>query len=304
MLKDLTYIKEDLVINDFKKLAIFASFSINNTITDDVIFYLRKLSEVVDAIIFVADNQIEEEEITKIKELVIFAEFKKHGKYDFGSYQRGFFWAKDNGMLDKTEEIVFCNDSVCGSYQPISKIFEKKIADGNPDFYGHTCNDIIITKNLEKNKYVLNIQEGNTHIQSYFFIISKNIFNKDYFFNFMKSIKHIDDKYEIIKQYEIGLSDLLKAKGCSIKTFNERPTRYWEMMFDAPKQYVFLKKSVLCSMHYTLKINRILRKYNYPYLYANREKLLPNTLINYITLYLMLRKKRIIKNFKNLINKY
>lgn len=95
----------------FKRLAVFASFNKDGLILDYVVYYLKELKKVVDGIIFVTDNPILPTELEKIKDFIVYAECQRHEEYDFGSYKRGFFWAKKNGLLKDCEELVFCNDS-------------------------------------------------------------------------------------------------------------------------------------------------------------------------------------------------
>ena len=76
-----------------KMLGIFASFDKDNIIDDYVVYYLKELSKFAD-IIYVADNYISEFELYKIKEYAIKTITIPHGEYDFGSYKRGYIYAK------------------------------------------------------------------------------------------------------------------------------------------------------------------------------------------------------------------
>lgn len=179
----------------FKRLAVFASFNKDGLILDYVVYYLKELKKVVDGIIFVTDNPILPTELEKIKDFIVYAECQRHEEYDFGSYKRGFFWAKKNGLLKDCEELVFCNDSCYGPVYPFSEMFEE-MATRSCDFWGMTQN--------------IQIAE---HIQSYFLVFKKNIFKSRYFIKFMKKIKPQSSVQKVIKKYEVGLSQHLLKHG-------------------------------------------------------------------------------------------
>ena len=75
-----------------KRLCIFAHYDKDNIIDDYVIYYLNSLKEVCDDIIFVSDNNLQEEERNKLNGIVSKIIAKSHGEYDFGSYKRGFLY--------------------------------------------------------------------------------------------------------------------------------------------------------------------------------------------------------------------
>ena len=108
-----------------RRTAIFASFSGDGRIKDTVLYYLRGLREVVDNIVFIANNPVFPDEIEKLQNLVRLTVFRHHGCYDFGSYKIGWNEAKALGLLDPAicDELVVCNDSCYGPVFPFSESF-------------------------------------------------------------------------------------------------------------------------------------------------------------------------------------
>ena len=108
-----------------RRTAVFASFSGDGRIGDAVLYYLRGLREVVDSIVFVANNPVFPDEAAKLDGLVRLAVFRHHGCYDFGSYKIGWYEAKALGLLepDVCDELVVCNDSCYGPVFPFSESF-------------------------------------------------------------------------------------------------------------------------------------------------------------------------------------
>ena len=185
------------------RLSIFASYDKDNIIDDYVVFYLKELSKISD-IIYVSDCDIFEEEFTKIKDYCIHIINGRHGEYDFGSYKRGFLYAKENNLLKDYDYLIFCNDSVYGPFFDLGSIINC-LENKNTDVYSmfHCFKDKV----------------NNEHLQSYFISMNKNIFLSSWYIEFMTSIQKEKNKDDIIFKYEEGMTSLFKKQGCSICSF-------------------------------------------------------------------------------------
>lgn len=226
-----------------KRYCVFAGYNKENKIGDDVIFYLKELNKITDGIVFIMDNPIDKTEEKKLEGLTIYHKFEKHNEYDFGSYKRGFFYLKENGFLDDTSEIVFANDSCYGPLKPLKLFIEKWEKANKPDFYGITINNYGFKYSSKPI-----IATYFPHIQSYFFLITKNIFEKVFFVDFMASIKHFDNFEEVVKNYEMGLSDLIVKNGFKLKAyfdfkdFDKNPSAEGMPMYQTINKGFFIKK--------------------------------------------------------------
>lgn len=262
-----------------KRYCVFASYSKENKIGDDIIFYLKELNKITNGVVFVMDNLIDEIEAKKLEELTIYYKCEKHNEYDFGSYKRGFFYLKDNGFLDNTSEIIFANDSCLGPLKPLNLFIEKWEKENKPDFYGITINNYGFKYSSKPI-----ITSYFPHIQSYFFLITKNIFEKDFFVNFMASIKHFDNFEEVVKNYEIGLSDTIKRNGFDLKgyfkfdNFKKDPTLEEKPMFVTIKKGFFIKKkNELLKNKDKNFVNYFLQKNIFPYILNKKGELVKKT---------------------------
>lgn len=226
-----------------KRYCVFAGYNKENKIGDDVIFYLKELNKITDGIVFIMDNPIDKTEEKKLEGLTIYHKCEKHNEYDFGSYKRGFFYLKENGFLDDTSEIVFANDSCYGPLKPLNLFINKWEKANKPDFYGITINNYGFKYSSKPI-----IMSYFPHIQSYFFLITKNIFEKDFFVDFMASIKHFDNFEEVVITYEMGLSDLIVKNGFKLKAyfdfkdFNKNPSAEGMSMYQTINKGFFIKK--------------------------------------------------------------
>lgn len=191
-----------------KRVAIFAGYTPEGKISEAQIYYLQELKKVVDNIIFVADSQIFEEELNKIKDLVCYCDFERHKGYDFYSYKKGIEYAKNRGFLDGTEQLILCNDSCYAPIFPFEDSFNKMEQVGC-DFWGYTQNRLNEGKKSPQH----------LHLQSYFIVFNNKVFSSGAFNNFFSNIK-IEDKVEdVIKKYELTFTSILNRAGFASTTF-------------------------------------------------------------------------------------
>ena len=194
-----------------KRAVVFAGYSYDGLIFEDVYDYLKELRNYSDCIIAVYDNDsLQKSAVEKL--LNGYADgciINHHGEYDFGSYKKGYLVLKEKGILDSVDKLILCNDSVIfqgRSLEPFFKREEKK------DFYGFTS----YKKGIQYNTPQKGIPP---HIQSYFLSISKEIYSTDWFDKFMLSIQKEANKDNVIFKYELGISKLIQEKGYELTTF-------------------------------------------------------------------------------------
>ena len=192
-----------------KRTVLFASYSKQEKIENYVLTYLSELKRVAETIIFVADNVLPSSEISKLSELVDFYQTEPHGEYDFGSYKRAMAIARENGVLDDSEELILCNDS-CFCVAPFSAVF-KEMDSRECDFWGLVQSDVF-----------------QKHLQSYFLVFKKNCFeNLEAFLN---TVTRKNSLYEVVTSYETALTAHLEGFGYKSATYmvagkNENPTK-------------------------------------------------------------------------------
>ncbi len=224
------------------RLCIFAHWDRDQIIDDYVIYYLESLRKVCTKIIFVSDCNLPPEEKSKIEGIADCLICEHHGEYDFGSYKRGFLYAKNTEL--NFDEIIFANDSCYGPFYPLDRVL-RKTENKKCDWWGLTAN----TYGLKKcgDKYVSCYDK---HIQSYFFALRPQVFKNPEFVNFITSVKPLKTKDEIILNYEIGLTKLLDRMGfkkyicINCYTHTENCTaKKWDKLI-IKKNYPFLKTSI------------------------------------------------------------
>lgn len=215
-----------------KILTIFAGYDKDNIIDNYVLFYLKELNKFSD-IIYIADCEMSNSELNKIENLTIKATAEKHGEYDFGSYKRGYIYAKENNILENYDYLILCNDSVYGPFFSLEELFNKM---KNYKFCGlYKSRDIKIATHY--------------YIGSFFIVVKREVFLSDMFSNFLSSVKKEEDKIKIIKNYEFGLSKLMIDNGINIEglfydtDISNRP--YFEPLKLLDEGFPFIKKHIL-----------------------------------------------------------
>jgi rhamnosyltransferase len=187
-----------------KRLFIFAGYDKDCIVDATLLHYLQSLSELGD-IVFTMDNNLPDIEIAKIKSItnILSVTAVNHGEYDFGSYKRGFQYAKKNKLLDKYDWIYFVNDSVYGPLFDIKNILEDLESRGV---------DLIGMTDFQNKPTPL-------QVQSWFVGISQRVANEQFLADFMNNVTHEVAKQLIILKYEVGLSQTILKHGYKMSTF-------------------------------------------------------------------------------------
>lgn len=189
-------------INRPVRYAVFAGYNADKTIHPYVITYLKGLNEVTDGVVYIADSELKEEEYQKLKDLVIHTEHIRHDEYDWGSYKRGFNWLKENGYLEKADEIIFANDSCYAPMKSFKPMFREMNKRKDLDFWG----------DLQNTRFT-------THLQSYFLVFRPRVFLNSKFNRFMNDVTHQIDSSLYITEYEVKLTPELQKIGFKWDTY-------------------------------------------------------------------------------------
>jgi len=128
------------------------------------------------------------------------------------------------------------NDSVYGPFKPLDKILEN-LEQSGADHIG-----------MFYNKHAINNYAP--HIQSWFFGVSKTVATSGYFDDFLQNIRHESDKNEIIRKYEVGITEMLQKNGNKSFAFMTTDLTKDDYFYNNPSLAIqqgmpFLKKRVI-----------------------------------------------------------
>ena len=124
---------------------------------------------------------------------------RRHCAYDFGSYRLGLVEAESRGWLASASHVLLCNDSVIGPFFGLEPVVQKMIDSAAP-VWGLT----------ESYLY-------SPHLQSYFLLLQSEVVHNLAFREFFDSVVPQPSRHDVIRNYELGFSRLIKSLGFSWK---------------------------------------------------------------------------------------
>lgn len=179
------------------RACIFAHYDKDDLVQEYVHYYLKELHNVAQKIVFVTVSTISNEDVEKLQRFNVEVVRRENIGYDFYSYKVGIAQLE----LDGYDELIICNDSVFGPIFPMKSIF-KSMQNRVCDFWGITDSDLIAH-----------------HLQSYFLVFRKSVLNSTIFSDFWNGVDVLTDKNEIIKQYEVGVSQKLLGENFTLLAY-------------------------------------------------------------------------------------
>jgi len=174
-----------------KRVCVFAHYDLQDSLDDYVLYYLNRLQDTVDLLLFVTVSSLCQSDIDELSSLGFRVIQRDNVGYDFYGYKTGI----DQLDLDDYDELVLCNDSVYGPFVDLAELNDKMRARG-ADFWG-------ITENYEYAH----------HLQSYYLCFTRKVLQSSEFSNFWHELEVLENKREIIRRYEVGLSQRLLNQG-------------------------------------------------------------------------------------------
>ncbi len=176
-----------------KRLCFFAGFANNGKIADYVVYYIKALSEIAD-IYYWGEFEASEAEKSKLEPYCKEVYCKRHGKYDFGSWQE-LLRKVGRNVVEEYDELILANDSCYGPLFPIEDLFSK-MDNCDCDFWGLSMAHL-----------------QHIHLQSYFMVLKKSILQDDTFYNFMESVKPEKNHRTVCACYEQRFTYVLNKAG-------------------------------------------------------------------------------------------
>lgn len=180
-----------------KRLVLYAHFDDSDKIQDYVVHALNSMHKVSDAVIFISTSNPTDTELDKIAPYIKKSILTENVGYDF------FMWKQGLHQVDYKEydEIILSNSSVYGPLWDISTVLNT-MNNVSCDFWG-------ITESYELE----------WHLQSYFIAFRKGAHNSLAFKNFWDSVLPYSNKSQVIRSYEIGLSQWLIGNGLKASVY-------------------------------------------------------------------------------------
>jgi hypothetical protein len=184
------------------KLCFFASFDAGSVVSPFVFSYLNELRDCgFDVVFCVSSDEVKSPCLRGLLERCYKVIHRRNIGYDFASWA-SCFQVIDN--LPTWESLLITNDSILGPLAPLQNIFS--CMDAEP----------AVVWGLNESF------ERAYHLQSFFLYFPCEVLQSRVFHRFWRKVTIIEEKFELIKRYEIGLSEQLAAAGFELKAVFSR----------------------------------------------------------------------------------
>lgn len=216
------------------RLLIYAHFDPENVIQEYVLHTLRSMSTVCSEIRVVSTSVLADSERAKIRPYVQEILEVANIGLDFNMWK----CALKTIAVQDYDELVIMNSSVYGPLFEISKIFVE-MQTKECDYWGMTES-----------------YDPDWHLQSYFIVFRKSVLSSEAFKLFWDSVLPYKNKNQVIRSYEIGLSQWLANNGFSMYAYCSwtQLTRY--LAAHPEKSIIFLR-----NMTTALRLRKMITKF-------------------------------------------
>jgi hypothetical protein len=176
-----------------KKLCFFASYDTTSQLSPFVRLYLEELQRCGFDIVFCTTSpELRPDTLVALSGLCHLVIHRENIGHDFASWKACFQLTPD---WRDSESLLITNDSIFGPLYPLSGIFDKMDGSSTPCWGMNDSN------------------ERAYHLQSCFVYVKHVAFQSKRFARFWRSVSLLTEKYDIVKFYELGLSQALFRDG-------------------------------------------------------------------------------------------
>lgn len=179
-----------------EKVAIVAHFDLNNRLEPNFKQVINCLEALFDKVVLVTTSDVGDETVKEFSKTTLIR--RPNIGYDFYSYKVGIAFARRNFDV---ECLLITNSSYFLTSVPkYMALLEMMIADA------HSNSIVGLTES----------RQFEWHLQSYMMILGAGILRSQWFSAYVSDIKPLNSKFEIIFNYEIGFSSLVKKNDVAV----------------------------------------------------------------------------------------
>lgn len=207
-----------------KRACLFAAYNYANVISEYVIEYLKEISQYAD-VYYMADGQLPKDQIEKISPYVKGAWVENHGGYDFFSWKLLVTKYVGWEIIDEYDEIIFANDS-CFCVNSFLPVFDKMSKKTDLDIWGLSAADEQNVSEVSRFEEYYNKNTEHFFIGSYFWVVRKRFLHNPDFRRFLNNICILETRYDVYREYELGIIRLARESGVKLGVWDEMVWRY------------------------------------------------------------------------------
>ena len=178
------------------RTAIFCFYDKMGVIGEDDLFLLKELNECASYVVVVVNGELKNRDnLQYLADKII---YRKNTSYDAGAYKEALLKQECREVIEKSDELILCNNSFWGPFVHFSCIF-KEMEKSKADFWGLTSTNYTIFQ----------------YVHSFFLVYRKVVLKSGILYRYFE--EHIDKEkmtyFGVYAGFENGLSQELIKNG-------------------------------------------------------------------------------------------
>ncbi len=214
-----------------RSICLFASYFEQNTLPYYVKVYLKELKKHFTELVLLGHKDLNSDDLEFLRKLGVSYQKENNEGYDFGLWYKALKTLK----IETYDRIALVNDS-CILFKPLNG-FMTALENSKTDVYGMSLSEAV-----------------SKHLQSYFLVLNKKAIAPAMAYFQLSGINN--SLQEVIRTYEIGLSQVLLEKGLSLGAFVDNKgyrgefSPYYHLLDHHLKQGIpLIKKKIIFSSY-------------------------------------------------------
>lgn len=184
-----------------RRLAILAQYDPRGGLPEHVRIHLERLRDIANRTVLVSNSPLSDRAMKSAEKVCDRVLLRNNAGWDFAAW-RDALAGEDESEWDW---IVLTNSSVVGPLYPLAPIFSQMERPGL-DFWGMVQN-----------------RHYRRHLQSYFLAFGRRVTESLPWREFWKNVENATSKRSVIREYEVGLTDMLRRRGFAFDSYIKDP---------------------------------------------------------------------------------
>ena len=184
-----------------RRLIILAQFDANNGLPAHVRIHLERLRPHAARLILVSNSDLDPTSYDLADRLCDKVVVRENKGWDFAA------WRDVLAMEDTSEwdTVILTNSSIVGPLFPIGPVIEQ-MENGQSDFWG-----------------LVHSKQMGSHLQSFFLGFGRKVIRSTAWGEFWNQVEALEDKWDVIKLYELGLTKHFTKAGFKFDAYMKNP---------------------------------------------------------------------------------
>lgn len=184
-----------------RRLIVLAQFDVENGLPAHVRIHLECLRPSASKLVLVSNSPLRPEARARAQEICDVVLERENVGWDFAGWRDAT--AQEN--IANWDTVILTNSSIVGPLYPIAPVIEEMESRG-ADFWG-----------------LVHSKQTASHLQSFFLGFSKRVTCSAAWADFWADVEDVEDKWEVIRRYEVGLTKHFRRSGFTFDAYMRNP---------------------------------------------------------------------------------